>query len=863
MLILKFTGLSNFLWDLLYGLALKLDSVIYSFIGWLYEIYMLLSSARIFRTETFQIFINRIYIILGVIMLFFLAYTILTNIVNPDKFNNEGSGMGKIITNTVISLVLIAILPTIFNFLYYAQEIILKEDFLGKVILGNYSNADSKLVVTFDEETCQGINEIGEEGNNSSCTKKYESNASEDNSINLAGNSIAVDIFSAFYYPNESEKDESMIDDNNDEDGDENGNSEYIEGNSAFNRVFKYEELENDGMDFDDTNDSDIYVKVASYNPCHTNEEGYIYGTAAKRCAIDIQAFHAEAEKEAADLPLDYKSILQYSKSTGKFDGFKLLSASVNNGKMEYSILLSSLAGAYVCYMLISYCLDMGLRAAKLGFAQLVAPVPILARIIPKQASMFSSWINFTLKSYFEVFLRIIIIFLGIFMITHLPSIAGLWEDSSLAHISIMALKTPLIMDISSASWGTQMMARVAIIIGILMFVKQAPSLIEQALGININAGSLSIREKLKNMAGAGMMSTAIGAATGAIGAGYMAKKNGGKFFANAVKGGRAGAQGKGWQFGKQGQQAFKDTTGSKYNGSFMPWSRNNSIGGRITRALDNNEKNIKEANKERLKAVQEEYEKSSEFKNMVNSRMTDTYQNATATKNAARQTALNEWKNTIQQAENTYNSVESSAKEAVKNAEDKYNQAKKESDDITRRMRNYENSTEYRDYLKYRTDARNKAVENSAKSGRNVDELTKEYMNKFIANASNSTKQYYADLNNQSDKKAAEKAKQAQIELDKVTKDSNNKIAQANQILTNTKQQAKDTLNAAQTNAQKQFDATINTARNTIETAVRKEIIKNPQNKEQRRYSDAANVVGAKTNEQQIIDLLNKMNNK
>ena len=122
------------IWDMLYGFLMMLDTTIYRLVGWVYQIFIMISRARIFRTETFQLFINRIYVILGVIMLFFLAYTILRNIADPDSFTKGEASMGKIITNTVISLVIIAILPTIFNFLYYAQDIILRQNVIKNII---------------------------------------------------------------------------------------------------------------------------------------------------------------------------------------------------------------------------------------------------------------------------------------------------------------------------------------------------------------------------------------------------------------------------------------------------------------------------------------------------------------------------------------------------------------------------------------------------------------------------------------------------------------------------------------------------------------------------------------------------------
>ena len=490
------------IWDVIYGFFVTIDTVIYKFVGWLYELYMLISSARIFRTETFEIFINRIYIILGVIMLFFLAYTILKNIADPDSFAKGDSSMGKIISNTVISLVLIAILPTIFTFLYQAQEILLEENIIGKIILGNYSYSTDTLELNLGAEVCEHLNTIKGPheyviNSDGSCYVKWHSTG-DAASIALAGNSIAVDVFTSFFYPylTEEEYTDKVTEARLEAETLNQNPDDFTNSNQNYNVDFSYEEWGNDAFS---AKSQYVYNKIASYNSCHNMSDGYAYGSTAEACAREIKNYN---DKNNIISPLNFKSVMQYAKTTGDFSGFKFLSEFIYEDRIEYSIIISTIAGLFVCYIMISYCIDMGLRAAKLGFAQLVAPVPILARIVPSQKKMFDSWTKFTLQSYFEVFIRIAIIFLGIFMITHLPNVQDMWKDSILTKISFMSIKTPLIMDITSVSWGTKAIARVAVIIGILMFVKQAPKLISDALGISINTGSLNIRNKLKNMVG-------------------------------------------------------------------------------------------------------------------------------------------------------------------------------------------------------------------------------------------------------------------------------------------------------------------------------------------------------------------------
>ena len=530
------------IWNVIYSLFLMIDGLVYKIVGWLYQLYLVISDARIFTSDTFETFLTRIYAILGVAMLFVLAYSLLQSIVDPDK--NEISGAGKIISDTIISIILIAVVPTIFNFLYYAQEIIVKDNIIGKLILGSYSTAADTLSITFDDETCSTIKELSDE-ENVSCNQVFKADDTS-TSVYYAGNSIATDIFSAFYYPaaNKLSSDDST--------GTSSTKSQ-ITTNDLYTTTFSRSELEELNVKFDKENNEDVFYRTLAYSVCSDSEgvysangpssdanNGFVYGKAAEKCADVVQQANdaAISDKSSNDSSITYKGMLNYAKSEGDFSTFRLLAPTVRGGLMNYTFIISTIAGVFVCYIFVSYCLDMGLRAAKLGFAQLIAPVPILARIMPSKSDTFNRWILFSLKSYYEVFLRLAVVFLGIFMITNLPDMENLWSNSGFTTISVMSLKLPLILKID-ASWGIMSFAKAVVIIGILMFLKQAPTLINEALGISISTGSLNIKNKLKNMVGG-----------------------------EALAG--AGAYAGGWQFNKQGNSMHRMISKTNGNGSWF-----------------------------------------------------------------------------------------------------------------------------------------------------------------------------------------------------------------------------------------------------------------------------------------------------
>lgn len=824
------------IWNVIYSLFLMIDGLVYKIVGWLYQLYLVISDARIFTSDTFETFLTRIYAILGVAMLFVLAYSLLQSIVDPDK--NEISGAGKIISNTIISIILIAVVPTIFNFLYYAQEIIVKDNIIGKLILGSYSTAADTLSITFDDETCSTIKELSDE-ENVSCNQVFKADDTS-TSVYYAGNSIATDIFSAFYYPaaNKLSSDDST--------GTSSTKSQ-ITTNDLYTTTFSRSELEELNVKFDKENNEDVFYRTLAYSVCSDSEgvysangpssdanNGFVYGKAAEKCADVVQQANdaAISDKSSNDSSITYKGMLNYAKSEGDFSTFRLLAPTVRGGLMNYTFIISTIAGVFVCYIFVSYCLDMGLRAAKLGFAQLIAPVPILARIMPSKSDTFNRWVSFSLKSYYEVFLRLAVVFLGIFMITNLPDMENLWSNSGFTTISVMSLKLPLILKID-ASWGIMSFAKAVVIIGILMFLKQAPTLINEALGISISTGSLNIRNKLKNMVGGERLakgaSFAAGAATGAIGAGYMSKKNGGKFFSAALKGGHDGAKAGGWQLGKQGQQAYRDVTGDKYDGSFLPFG-NRSIGGIVNAKYDNMNKENQKFINENQKKIVSEFEDS--YKNTKN------FQDAFAAKKSKEKNA------------DAYNAINEDYKNAVYSAQGALQQAKSQADQykvneaeaIKNRKEAFENSAKYNTYMAI---ARGAARAESNYANMTADEQRKVIMQKFKEAA------------------AKDSASEVQAYLKDLDRDVNE---EADQMV----REATKQFNIAAKKAQDARESAVKDLDSKLEKEVFKDIENNPHGAKEREYSNAKSGIkrrGDLENDKEIrrafADFYNKKDDK
>lgn len=149
---------------------------------------------------------------------------------------------------------------------------------------------------------------------------------------------------------------------------------------------------------------------------------------------------------------------------------------------INYSYVLSTVAGVFAAFIFAVYCLDIGVRVAKLAFYELIAPIPIVSYIDGKKDGPFYKWAKSTGLAFADIFIRLIIInFVLLLIIEGLPELMNI---PTLGEYDVV----------------TQFFAQAAVILGLLMFAKQAPDLIKDMFGIKGDGSSdygLSFRNKL------------------------------------------------------------------------------------------------------------------------------------------------------------------------------------------------------------------------------------------------------------------------------------------------------------------------------------------------------------------------------
>lgn len=217
---------------------------------------------------------------------------------------------------------------------------------------------------------------------------------------------------------------------------------------------------------------------------------------------------------DAASSGVSLKSFFKYQnenepttdqRNFGHFD--RLLSWKSDEGTyvINYMPFISTACGIYVVLLLISFAVDVALRAIKLCFLQMVAPIAIVSYVDPKESinnGKLYNWIKECGKTYFSLFLRLAVIFFVILLVSVIAN-SIFAEDASLPA--------------QANSSGMAIWIYLFLVLGAFMFAKQVPGMIESIFGIK-GSGDLNLNP-FKNTGMAALTGGAVGLGLGVVGA--------------------------------------------------------------------------------------------------------------------------------------------------------------------------------------------------------------------------------------------------------------------------------------------------------------------------------------------------------
>lgn len=409
------------------------DGVATTLLGGIYKVFFLVANATIISGDVIKVFYSRIQLILGILMIFKLAMSILNIIINPDVVKDQKNGPGKMVTRIVAALFMLTLVIPInipnatakslnayindhgilFGVLYKAQDSILSENILAKLILGTSSNADA------DDMDVNNLSDIG--------------------------NSMASIVLKVFVRINVN----------------------------------------------DDTLPACDYA--SDDDPCSNTV-----------CAAEVNESHYAEEN------VDPQVILSHiNDSCGR--------GSDERYAFGYTPIIGALVMLIMALIITGFTVDIAVRAIKLAVLRLVAPVPIISYINPPKqgGGAFDNWTKSLISTYVDLFVRIAIVYFGLFVIQIIMN--GGMNNIFGSNVQGFTF--------------TSGIAFIFIILGILVFMRQAPQFIKDILGIKGkpmgNVGLSSMMAGTASLLGGAGLAGAGVAAMGAFGAASQAAAQG------------------------------------------------------------------------------------------------------------------------------------------------------------------------------------------------------------------------------------------------------------------------------------------------------------------------------------------------
>ena len=339
-----------------------IDRVVYNLLSVIYEIFFNVATANIISGQTVKTFYSRVQLILGVVIMFKVAISLLNGIMNPDSLNDGKNGFSSIIKRIVMVLIMFVLMVPLnipnagnsddytsnsqsswnarmnengilFGTLYEVQSRLLSQNIVSKLILGtdysasNDEDDDPNSVSNFANDTLHlNVNET-----------EYEKAARQLSSIVLRC-FVTINLESEYGDPTEDD-----------------------------DRICKEDDLENYDKSYDVYEDDDSTASeiLAEINQKCDIETGY----GGERYAYN------------------------------------------------YLFGFSTIVGVLFVIIIVSFTVDAAIRVFKLAILRLIAPIPIISYIDPKTESTFQNWVKILGKTFADLFVRLAIINFVIFFI--------------------------------------------------------------------------------------------------------------------------------------------------------------------------------------------------------------------------------------------------------------------------------------------------------------------------------------------------------------------------------------------------------------------------------------------------------------
>lgn len=419
-----------------------LDRPAYWLLGIMYQLFFNVASADLFSNDTIMKFYGRVQLILGVFMMFKLALIILKGIVEPEGFfggKKGDSSAGGFITKVITGLIILTLMMPI-SIPGASNEYEIQINNNG-ILFGTLYSLQHRLLAN----NTLGRFILG----NDDMAEDYTNDTDE---LKKSARIFTSSILKGFYRINLLPEDERP----------------------------KHEDGKDDAVFNDNRVCKDIDDDVLKAYTRLDADPGEIISMVNLTCEGD-------------------------SSSGGAFNSILGVISPKLAGKtyyvFSYMPFISMIVPLIFVFILLSFTIDVAVRAVKLAVLRLIAPIPIISYMDPKGSkdSAFNSWVKTLTSTYLDLFIRLAAVYFAIYLIQDMI-VNGVVINHGSGVIGIISL--------------------ILIWIGIFVFAKQAPKFIKDVLGLKGDSGKLfgGIGEALA-------LGAAAGGIIGSAATGYRAAK--------------------------------------------------------------------------------------------------------------------------------------------------------------------------------------------------------------------------------------------------------------------------------------------------------------------------------------------------
>lgn len=200
--------------------------------------------------------------------------------------------------------------------------------------------------------------------------------------------------------------------------------------------------------------------------------------------ASSFQTCNADSSSECEDAKEEQFGLVE---GTSAKDGSKKIVDLMDEEDLTLEFVIALIAGILLIVFIIMLCVDVVVRNFKLLLLKMIAPIPIISYVDPKD-KIFMNWLKMFFSVYIDLFIK------------------------------LMAIKIALVLIDQLTDLDLEGIEYFFVIIGILIFAKLIPSMISKIFGLDINGSFKDIGNMIKSGAGlaaGAVIGGAVGAATG------------------------------------------------------------------------------------------------------------------------------------------------------------------------------------------------------------------------------------------------------------------------------------------------------------------------------------------------------------